>query len=784
MWPYRFTSAETTWQHTWPWPVWFALVLAALLALVFIWFYRREERGPSKLSWLALVALRLLAVWLLIWMMFGWLQQRHRTEPADLIIGLDDSASMAFGDDQWDSSAFAKLKRFRPADRTTKPSRFEIAKWLLVQPRSGWLSNLSNHYDVKVVLVADSVRELSAEQISGIEGLSPNRPASRLGTGLRSLCEAQRGRPTAAIVLLTDGVTTEGPTISEAADLARQRAIPLYLVGIGSDKPVRDLRLSDLIADDIALVDDVVIVTCQVHATGFAGQKSSVRLTRSDTGETLAEQAIVIPRDAERASIRLSFRAPAVGEYPLQVVAAPLAGEADVENNRLPHNLTVHDATIRVLLVQGYPSYEYRYLKNLLFRATKPGGNGTDKAFSLTTILQEADREWAGSEPTAATVFPLQRDELFKYDVIVFGDADPAFVGGAASANLVDFVRERGGGVLFIGGSRYMPLAYHTSPIAKLFPFDVSSVSIPPDTLLSDSFKMQLTPVGQLMPQCQLLSNPEENAQVWRSLPPLYWQMDVPNASPAARVLVEHPTRLSGHGQRMPLVLLQYFGAGKVVFHATDELFRWARFDESEEFYSRYWLQTIRYLGRAKLLGNRSPAEISVDRQQFVPGEDVPLRVRFWQAGAAPQPPHTVTVVVEQDNGPKQEVALQAQETNPPIFSGSVSALAPGRYRIWLAAPNLEPPVTPRSFTVARPAQEQSRRALNAGDLERAATISRGRFYTLKNVDRMLAELPRGQRIRVESLPPEPVWNSSLVAALFVMLLTSEWILRKRAGLI
>jgi hypothetical protein len=37
--------------------------------------------------------------------------------------------------------------------------------------------------------------------------------------------------------------------------------------------------------------------------------------------------------------------------------------------------------------------------------------------------------------------------------------------------------------------------------------------------------------------------------------------------------------------------------------------------------------------------------------------------------------------------------------------------------------------------------------------------------------------------VRIEALPPEPIWNSPLVAALFVALLGSEWMLRKRWGL-
>jgi hypothetical protein len=49
---------------------------------------------------------------------------------------------------------------------------------------------------------------------------------------------------------------------------------------------------------------------------------------------------------------------------------------------------------------------------------------------------------------------------------------------------------------------------------------------------------------------------------------------------------------------------------------------------------------------------------------------------------------------------------------------------------------------------------------------------------------KLLAALPPGRHVRVESLPPEPLWNLPWLPILFVGLLASEWILRKRFGLI
>ena len=72
---------------------------------------------------------------------------------------------------------------------------------------------------------------------------------------------------------------------------------------------------------------------------------------------------------------------------------------------------------------------------------------------------------------------------------------------------------------------------------------------------------------------------------------------------------------------------------------------------------------------------------------------------------------------------------------------------------------------------------------MDAADLRRAAKATEGKFYTLETADRLLEELPAGRQVRIQSLPPKPIWNSPLLAALFVAAIVGEWLLRKRYGL-
>src|SRR4029077_8691899 len=134
-----------------------------------------------------------------------------------------------------------------------------------------------------------------------------------------------------------------------------------------------------------------------------------------------------------------------------------LADEVQSGNNRQERHVIVRKEQIRVLMAQSYPSYEFRYLKHMLER---------DATIQLKTVLQEADLEYTEQDRSALRVFPLRREELFEYDVLLFGDVNPAFLSATVMSNIAAFVEEKGGGVVFIAGPRYTPLEYRDTPLA------------------------------------------------------------------------------------------------------------------------------------------------------------------------------------------------------------------------------------------------------------------------------------------------------------------------------
>ncbi len=786
----------TVWslEHTWGLPPW-ATLLGVVFAVVFVVsIYLREGRTGRPFR-MALAAMRLGVIGVVLLMIAQVALSLQRTGLPYVAVLVDDSLSMTIVDryeDKLHEKLTERVRRSMPPDEADgdapdsdatadlEPSRWNLARTLLCEDDGAMLRRIAERYKLRVYFLAGA-RPAVASDVDGlareIRTLVPSGESSRLGTAVTTVLEDLRGTTPAAIILLTDGINTDGPPLSDAAALARRKGVPLLAVGLGSDKPVRDLKLADLLVDPLVFVDDVVNFEMKLTGTGFQGDKVRIVLREKSQSGVLAEIEVTVGADGQPQQVRLPYRPTKVGQFRYVVEVEPQTGELQTDNNQRERAVEVRKEKIRVLLVQAYPNYEFRYLRNML---------GRDETIELGTVLQDADPQYAEQDASALPVFPVGRDELFSYDVILLGDVNPALLSDAILQNLADFVDHegKGGALVLMAGERYMPGAYGNTPLARLMPVELGSVRYPdPNLPITEGFQVRPTELGLSSPPMQLGDTLAETRTIWENLPPLYWLLETPDLKPAALVLAEHPTRRGHDGRPLPVISMRYVGAGKVLLHATDETWRWRR-RVGDVYFARYWIQTIRYLSRSKLVGEGRSATLSADRREYVHGEPVRLRVRFADERLAPADDGGVIVMVEHLGHKTQRVQLHRSSTARGIFTGTLSRLTVGDYHARLATAVTDGPAPAVDFSVTPPAGEFESVRMDAPALRAAAKQTQGSFYTFTDAKNLLEDLPPGRQVPIESLPPRPLWNKWPVLLLFLSLLIGEWILRKIGGMV
>jgi hypothetical protein len=783
-----------------PWPQWL-LVFTALGSIALIcWLYRREGKA-STASKVLLAAVRIALVLLAMFMLSEAVLSVERTGLPYLTILIDDSESQRIVD-QYDKPEVTTaldllVANARPEaiGKTASPpaenqtTRLDIAKGLILKDDARLLHELEKQHKVRLYLVSNAARLLAevdrpidiANAVEMVREIKPTGGQSRLGDGVRQVLTELRGAPPSAIVVFSDGQTTEGESLSKASELATRKGVPVYAVGLGSAEPARDIELTELLVDDVVFVDDAVRFQAKLLARGFQGEKVVVRLKElapgshdPKTAHEIESTEVDAPAKGEPKRVELVYHPKTTGERTFILEVDPRPRELQTDNNRIERMITVRKEKLKVLYVDTEPRYEFRYLKNYLER---------DETIDLNIVLLSSDPAYSQQDRSALSTFPAAKDALFAYDVVLFGDADTSFMSHSQMQNLVEFVTEKGGGVLFIAGELFNPLSYRGTPLELLLPIELAEARNPTAVGANvNAFRPGLTLEGRSSPIFRFGDNEAESMQIWERLPELLWYFEAPRKKPAALVLAEHPTAPGAEG-KLPLLLYHFVGAGKGMFHAFDDTWRW-RFRAGDKFFGRFWVQTVRFLARSKLVGQHQ-AEVQTDRKRYQRGQPIQLRARFPNSGLAPAS-GDVTVQIERRGQGPRKLALKLVAGTRNVFEGALPQAQEGDYEVRLLPPPiiLEGPIPTASFRVDAPITEFEKIEMNEPELIRTAESTGGKFYSPLDAGKLLKDLPKPSKVPLETDPPIPLWNAWPLLTLFLALLTAEWVFRKRKQMV
>lgn len=689
--------------------------------------------------------------------------------------------------------------------------RLELAQVLLTRKVPDWLEALLSRRKVKVHLYAvsgraDRVADVTdprdaaekAEAVRRLQAPVADGESSQLGSAVKQVLNDFRGSSLAAVVMLTDGVTTEGDDLLKASKHASKAGVPLFFVGLGESKEVKDLKLHDLQVEDAVYVNDRVVFEARLTAQGFA-EDLTVPVTLKEKGKdrVLDTQMVKIDPTGKPAKVRLHHQPKEPGEK-VYVLEVPVQGDEPAENNRIERTVFVRDTKlIKVLYVEGPYRWEYQKVKTLLERES--AAEARNKTIDLKVLLLSADEDWARQDKSAITDFPTKL-ELNQFDLVIFGDVDPHDVRVEKHlGDVADFVRERGGGFLMIAGEAFGPQAYKDTALRDVLPVEVVG-PVPEDREREEGYRPELTPAGRFHPIFRFSPDEAENVGIWNGLRELYWYSEGYRAKWGAEVLAVHPTKPAeaprgdepagpAGDPRHPLVVQQFVGNGRVMFFGFNETWRWG-FREDVLRFNQFWIQTVRYLSRSRL----GRVELRLDRQApYRRGAPIRVTVRFPDdvpppAADVPVQVRVVRTLARPGAAPETEeqtLALAKVEGSRATYEAILTRTPEGDYVFQLSAPAVEGQRPRAEAKVIAPPGEKDRLRMNRQEMERAAEETQGHFYTLAEADRLLEDLPVGTRIALNTpQPPRLIWNHGLVFALGLGLLSAEWFLRKRKHLL
>ncbi|MDR1963991.1 MAG: hypothetical protein LBQ50_09455 [Planctomycetaceae bacterium] len=807
--------------------------LTQLLVILFIawgitaFFYWRTFTTLTHRRFATLLLLRFISVAAVIFLLFRPMLQysKEQIQRKSIAFAVDTSASMGISDGAGNAAG----------QNEDGALRVQIRVDQVKEKIKTWSAKLEKDFLLHLLEFSDHVTNL--QEVALAPTLKAEGTSTSLSAGIngaKSIMDGTKKVPVKeieALFLFSDG---QNNTARNPITDAKNLGVPIYSIGVGtglkSSSSFKDVQTSDIRVPERLTFNNKARITAGIDAVGLEGRTVKVILEEDTTFATepvrgknknqetnqttetpdnsvAPTAAGTLPADAAASKSRrrkigeqelmldaiegvqdvvFEFKPEKVGRTLYIVRVEPLADEAIQENNERQTAALVVEPGMRVFYLEGTLRPEYGAISQR-YLAKDP-----DIEFcAMVQIKPNVFEQQTNIEGFKLKGLPTDQETIDSFDVFIIGDIDSSYFKPEIQEIIVTRIRN-GAGLIMLGGYHSLgPGGYGGTPIGKILPVIVGNRDI---GQFSEEFMPKLTPDGV---SSNIFANISDffpstlGAATKEGLPMLAGCTRIQTSNPAATVLATCPAvRVSvpGGGEtEMPVMASQPVDQGRTVVFTGDTTRRWQqgpRAMNQDTPFMQFWGQLIRYAaGREGAVVREAGVSASIDKAYYEPEETVTISATVKNADGEGTEKASVSGTVIRSDGKQDEVKLEIVQGTPGKYIGTYELKTIGQQEMKVTA-KVDGLVLNASekmiFDVGRPNMEFDRLDLNEELMTKIADASgNGRYSHITTADFLIDQLNRDvtKRKVIEQIPLAP---PLLFWAIFVTLLTIEWVLRRR----
>jgi uncharacterized membrane protein len=737
------------------WPVWLLVVLIALFAaLLALLTYRKISTAAPRLRkwriWMlwgiqsAFITLVLLLLWQPAMRVSALTSQQNI-----IAVVVDTSRSMSIPDSD---------------GKTRESAALNILE-------NGLIRDIQKRFQVRLYRLGSNIT-----RVDGLQKLQPEDPATNINAGLRKLAEDTRDLPIGAVLLLSDGAQNsaeigESGVALETLQSLRNRRLPVHTIGFGRPEIERDLELENISVAPSSVINSRLSAALSFVQHGFAGQ--TARISVRDGDKILSSREVKLAPNGVLQTEPLFFSAGTAGARDLQFAIEPLTGEENLKNNAMTRSILVNDSKRRVLYVEGEPRWEYKFIR----RAEEE-----DPTIQLVSMLRTSEnkiyRQGINDPMELAAGFPTRPEDLFGYAGIIIGSVDADYFSPLQRELLREYVDHRGGGVLFLGGRMSLSEGgWGASSVSELLPTFLPNGR---NSFHRNAATVELTAAGADSSITRLLDDPAKNVERWKKFTYLADYQDAGSPKPGALVLAQ----MSAGRRRLPLLITQSYGHGRTAILATGGTWRWQMSEAlGDPSHNLFWQQLIRWLVAD------SPGRISASASSHLLMDDGNIQLRAFVRDPQFQPAMNarVSAHILGPQGVNSFIDLHPSQETPGEFVATWDANKSGAYLAEITTTDdasiqkstADAVTFRREDGIAEDFHTEQNRQL----LEQLSEDTGGRYWKpdeFKDLPQNISYSEAGISVRTTN----PLWNMPVVFLSLLGLRSSEWLLRRKWGIV
>ena len=738
---------DLTFQPVWPWPMVAGLAAVALGATA--WSYHRQRALASRARRGLLLAFRLAGVASLLFILLRPMTHAPAPVAKDrpvLFVDADFSLSMNTPDCAGTTRWAAVASALRAGEGT---------HW--------W--QLARDYDLRFATFGNLVQPDTLSALAA----RPRAEAQRtdLTAPLAAAADEARARPVAGVCLLGDGRENAGGDPMAAALALKAAGVPVFAACVGAGQDARDVYCRARFSQNFLFAGQPAELDVAVAHSGYDRFHVNVQLARE--GRPVATKQAVLNQGVVH--VPFPIQEDHRGLFTYTVKVDPLPGEGDTRNNERTLFARVVDRKTRVLIVEGRPYWDTKFLQRTLQQDPNVEVDAVfqlsaGKTFGLRQHTSEDDL--VKRTAPAPLGMPRTREELYRYDCVILGRGLDRLVDRDTPALLRDFVSERGGSLVFFRGTSREPLA----GLSDLEPVIWDEASL-------RDVRLEITPEGRASPVFAFHQEQPPEVVV-RALPALV-SVTRTRGEKALSVVLAAATPPGVSTGRVAALAYHRFGLGKVMSIGAAGLWRWAFLpdaqDEVRDVYAQFWGQLVRWMVSDSDFLPGTDLSLRTDRYVYQPGE----RVRFIVRSKMSRTNEIFHIEVTPPDGPATELAA-AYSAESGGFTALGATGPEGVYRAVLRGAGTN--VVEARYTAYADLDEAR---LVASDPDLLANICRTTGGKMLGLDE-LGQLPKllgdwHRRAREEAQPAD-AWDTRSAYFFIALFFSIEWYFRRRWGLV
>ena len=745
------------WQLHWSPDVLVLAVLGIVIPLALWFFWASLNRVGSRSRKLFLFALRLGAFTLLLLVLLKPELEFRKSQSLknSIAVLLDNSKSLSI-----------KTK----ADES---SRIDLIKKAL-ESNASYFESLGEDFNVDYYFFSDDIEKVAAGAVK--DTYRAHRPYTDLTPAFAALVERYPDQSLKGVFLFSDGadLTQEPGGISRNL-VAKLKGLgsPVHTLQAGSNAGFKDLAVEAVAASDFGFVQQPLKISLTVFASSMGNRNVPLVLKEGD--RILVSKIIEVREDTKRFEVELEFTPQNVGKRIYALSLPKFAGEFIHTNNEKEFEINVVRDRTRVLHLNGRPSWDSRYLREVLAHNPKVD------LLSFFILRDLGDNVEAPISELSLIPFPsnlLFDDYLSSFDLIIFQNFkyDP-FIDKKYLDNIRKYVKN-GGAFLMIGGElSFQGGGYSRTPIEEILPV---SFRDNPRPLTGKLFHPVLNKEFSQHPILRL--EKDLNQDAWQSLPQLQGiNMGlVPDKN--AHVLLQYAREKES---AIPVLVTGSFGSGRTALLATDSAWNWnfrnVGSGGSGRYFQRFWDNVIDWLIAEP---ETRRLQLESDKERYREGEQALIKFKLLQKNYQPAINAKAQLTLTQLKAkPGVETELKTDEQGEGIFPflPDREGFYTARVQVDLEGESLTEEIM---FSVLKDTAEFEKPLVNEALLKKISEITGGRYHPLTGSDDLSSYKFTNPDIQVKSHSRSfSLWDNWWAYSLVLGFLVMDWYLRRKSGL-